>query len=34
MIERLLLSILLEVILIYQINRKILLKVIDFLEIT
>ena len=34
MIERLLLSILLEVILIYQINRKILHKVIDFLEIT
>ena len=34
MIERLLHSILLEVILIYQINRKILLKVIDFLKIT
>ena len=34
MIERLLHSILLEVIFIYEINRKILLKVIDFLEIT
>lgn len=34
MTERLLHSILLEVILIYQINRKILSKVIHFLEIT
>ena len=34
MIERLLHSISLEVILIYQINRKILLKVIDILETT